>query len=192
MALWMEDSYNFENNKIQLFLNSLQLKLFKNSIVYSILIIQLFSGIYAYSMDFNYQFASAKSTVTYLKENHLNSKEIISITCDGTTISPYLEKKVWFLSDGSYESYCHWNVGAVSHFPKKSCIEMLTSYLKINNDAIYVSDNAISDKMENSNWQQLNDTVKIRFLKKFDNAILANSNYFVFEVARTNKLKDKI
>ena len=188
IALWIEKFYTSENYKIKGFLNSLQLTLFKKPIIYSILITQLFSGIYAYSMDFKYQFASANATVNYLKEKKLNAKEIISITCDGTTISPYLEKKVWFLSDGGYESYCHWNYTSVSNFSQKNCIDMVSSYLKTHNDAIYVSYYSISDKIKTSNWQQLNDTIKIRFLKKYDNAIIANSSYSIFEVARITKL----
>lgn len=184
VGLWIERFYPSEDYKIRDFLSSWKLTLLRKPILYCILIIQLFSGLYSYAMDYEYPFASSKKAIDYLKENKLNNNKIITITCDGTAISPYLEKKVYFLCDGSYQSYCHWNFDCALNISNKNISDMLTSYMSANEYAIYVSNYPITKNLTENNWENINQNVKIRFLKRYNQNIVRNSYYYIYEVAK--------
>ncbi|WNM19370.1 hypothetical protein [Flavobacterium capsici] len=184
IGMWMEHFYPSEDYKIRDYLSSLKLTLLKNPILYSILIIQFFSGIYAYAVDYKYQFTSSKKAIDYLKDNKLNNNKIITITCDGTAISPYLKKKVYFLSEGSYQSYCYWNFDNVLNISEKDISEMLTNYIDSNDYAIYVSNYPITKSLKQNIWEKINEKVKIRFIKKYDQNIVRNSYYYIYEVSK--------
>lgn len=185
VGLWIERFYPSEDYKIRDFLSSWKLTLLRKPILYCILIIQLLSGLYSYAMDYEYPFASSKKAIDYLKENKLNNNEIITITCDGTAISPYLEKKVYFLCDGSYQSYCHWNFDCALNISHKNISDMLTSYISANDYGIYVSRYPITKNLIENNWEKINEKIKIRFLKKYDQNIVRNSYYFIYEIAKS-------
>ncbi|RKS00802.1 hypothetical protein [Flavobacterium sp. 102] len=184
IGLWIERYYPSEDYKIRDYLSSWKLTLLKKPIIYSILIIHLFSGFYAYAMDYNYPFTSSKKAIDYLKEKKLNLNEIITITCDGTAISPYLEKKVYFLCDGSYQSYCHWNFDCAINISDKNITEMLANYIVSNDYGIYVSNYTITKNLKENTWETINEKVKIRFIKKYDQNIVRNSYYYIYEVAK--------
>lgn len=189
IGLWMERFYPSEDYKFGDYLYSWKLNLLKKPIVYSILIIQLFSGLYSYGMDYKYPFTSSKKAIDYLKENKLNGNEIITITCDGTAISPYLEKKVYFLCDGSYQSYCHWNFDCALNISDKNISDMLTSYIMTKDYGIYVSNYPITKNITENTWETINENVKIRFLKKYDQNIVRNSYYYIYEVAKVKVIQ---
>jgi hypothetical protein len=184
VALWIENYYRPENSKLKDLLHSLKLTLFKKPIVYGILAIQLFSGIYAYTMDYLYPFTSAKSTVDFFYEQGLADREIVSVTCDGTLISAYLERKIWFLCDGGYESFCHWDSGCAGTVTAEKALVMLTDYMQTHNDVIFVSYYPLSKTTEIGRWMPINEKVKFRFLKKFDINMVDKTYYYVFEVSK--------
>jgi hypothetical protein len=190
IGLWIEKFYTSEDYKVRDYLSSWKLTLLKKSIIYSILIVQLFSGFYAYAMDYKYPFTSSKKAIDYLKENKLNLNDIITITCDGTAISPYLEKKVYFLCDGSYQSYCHWNFDCALNISNKNITEMLINYIAENDYGIYVSNYPITKNINENTWEFITKKVKIRFIKKYDQNIVRNSYYYIYEVAKSDHLND--
>lgn len=184
IGLWIEKYYPSEDYKIRDYLSSWKLTLLRKPILYCILILQLSGGLYAFAMDYEYPFTSSKKAIDYLKENKLNSHEIITITCDGTAISPYLGKKVYFLCDGGYESYCHWNFDCALNISHKNISDMLTSYVAGTDYAIYVSNYPITKNLTEKSWETINDQVKVRFLKKYDQNVVRNSYYYIYEVAK--------
>lgn len=186
IALWMEHYYTSERSKLKDYLTDFNLILLRKPIIYSILLIQFFSGIHAYSMDYIYPFTSAKETVDYLKKEGLDSKEIVSVTCDGTLISAYLERKVYFLCSGNYESFCHWNTSCDQNLTQKKSVDMLKNYMKSHDSCVYVSYYPLSKKLKNNSWEFISDNVKIRFLKKFDLNMVDKSYYYVFEIVKYN------
>jgi len=183
VALWIEYYYASESYKLKDFILSKKLDLLKNPIVYTILIIQFCSGIYAYAMDFKYQFTSAKETVDYLRKEQLSDKEIVSVTCDGTIVSAYLERKIWFLCDGGYESFCHWDSGCAGNITSAKALVLLSDYMLSHDNAIFVSYYPLSNKLQPNVWQPFNDKIRFRFLKKFDCNIVDKSYYYIFEVS---------
>lgn len=184
IALWIETDYRAENSTLKKWLDTFRLTLFKKPIIYTILVIQLCSGICAYAMDYRYPFTSAKETVDFFKEEGLADRNIISVTCDGTLISAYLERKIWFLCDGGYQGFCHWNNDCIGKVPLKSTTALLDGYMRSHTDAIFVSYYPLSENLQPNVWMVLNDRVKFRFLKKFDANMVDKTYYYVFEVTQ--------
>jgi hypothetical protein len=182
IALWIENYYPIDNYKLKDFLISLKLTLFKKQVVYCILIIQFCSGIYAYSMDLIYPFSSAKETIDFTKKSYQGT-EIISLNCEGTLLSAYLEKKIYFLCNQSFQSFCHWDFDCSGNMTKQKTIQMLTDYIKKNNNILYISYYSLGNE-KNKNWVILNSKIKARFIKKFDENIVEKSNYYIFEISK--------
>ena len=186
IGLWMERFYTSEDYKVRSYMSSWKLTLLKKPIIYCILIIHLCSGLYAYAMDYQYPFTSSKKAIDYLKENKLNNNEIITITCDGTAISTYLEKKVYFLCNQSLQSFCHWNSCCSENITQKKAIAMLTDYLKSHDsqNILYVSYYPLTNGLNTKDWIVLNKTIKVRLVKKFNQNIVNKTNYYIFEVSK--------
>ena len=185
MALWLEYYYNSEDSKLKRFLYRFKLTLFKNPIIYGILIIHLCSGIMAYATDYIYPFMSGKATVNFLKNKNLQDIPVISLTCDGTCLSPYLEKKVWFLCDGSYQSYCHWDFLCAVNIRRDEVIRLVSDFMSTHNRAIYASYFPLVNKPQQNIWIKLNTNVKVRFLKSFGHdSSVVKDNYFIYEVKK--------
>lgn len=183
IALWIENYYPIDNYKLKDFLTSLKLTLFRKQVVYCILIIQFCSGIYAYSMDLVYPFSSAKETIEFTKKNSCQGTEIISLNCEGTSLSAYLEKKIYFLCNQSFQSFCHWNFDCSGNMTKEKTIQMLTDYIKNHNDILFISSYSLGNE-KSKNWIILNSKIKARFIKKFDKNIVKKSNYYIFEISK--------
>jgi len=185
VALWIEHYYTAEDSKLKAFLNSLKLTLLVKPIIYTILILQFCSGMYAYTMDYNFAFSSAKETISYIEKSDFKKIEIITVTCDGTLLSAYLEKKIYFLCDGSLQSFCHWDSGCAGNVNQKKSIEMLTDYMNSqNNKVLFVSYYSLTNDRNTSNWKNINSKIKVRFVKKFDANIVDKTNYYLFEVSK--------
>jgi len=178
-ALWIAKYYPSDSNRIQL-----PFSLLKKTMLYSILSIQFLSGIYAYAMDYQFSFSPSKEVVTFLKEKNLATKPIVCVTCDGTAISPYLEKKIFFLCDGSEQSFCHWNFNCAMNISDAEIQQALISYMTTHNEAVYVSNYPIFKNKFISDWIALSETVEVRYLKSFDHSILRNSAYYIYEIEK--------
>lgn len=183
IALWIENYYITQEYKWNHYFNSLKLSLFKKPIVYGLLVIQLFSGFYAYSMDIVYPFSAAKETIEFSKTDNYKHKEIITMTCDGTLLSAYLEKKIYFLCDQSLQSFCRWDASCAGNINRAELIKMLTNYMENHDDVLFISYYSLGNET-NPNWIALNDKIKVKFIKKFDINIAEKLNYYIFEVAR--------
>lgn len=184
VALWIETYYRPENYPLKNRLRAWKLDRLKNPIVYGILMLQFASGIFAYAMDLRYPFTSAKETVAYLKQNNLQNKEIISVTCDGTLLSAYLEKKIWFLCDGGYQSFCHWDSGCAGNVTPQKAAVLLKDFMQTHRDVFFVSYYPLSNQLKPNVWMPLSEDVRFRLLKKFDCNMVDKSNYYIFEVAK--------
>jgi hypothetical protein len=180
IALWIEDYYSSGGSK----LNSSKLSLFKKPIIYSILLIQFCSGIYAYSMDYFYAFSSAKETIDFTRRSAFKNEEIITVTCDGTLLSAYLEGKIYFLCDQSLQSFCHWDSGCAGNVNQQKSVALLTDYMGSHHkNVLFISYYALTDNLYPDVFVKLNDKIKVRFVKKFDSNIVDKTNYYIFEVS---------
>ena len=187
IGLWIENYYKPDNYKPK-GLFSIRLDLARKPIIYGLLSIQLFSGITAYAMDYNYSFCSAKAAVGYLKQHHLAEKDIFTVTCDGTLISPFLEKKVYFLCDGKDESYCHWYFECAKNITQENIVSLISDYMQTHPHAIFVSYYPIANETS-GNWKIINGTFKIRFHTRTGESIVRNTRFYIYEVEKLAAIK---
>jgi len=180
IGFWID---HYFNDKKIAFLNTPMWEFIRKSIIYTILIIHFCSGMYAYAMDYKYPFTTAKNVVDYMKQKKLAEKEVVTITCDGTLISPFLEKKVYFLCDGNYESYCHWYRFCTTDITHKQIIDLLTGYMQNHDEAVFVSYYPITDNRDNR-WENIEGKFKIRFYKRSGESIIRNNSLYIYEVAK--------
>ena len=184
-ALWIDNYYQEDNYRLKDFIIRFRLHLLKKPIIYGILVLQLIGGIGAYTMDYLYPFTASKETATYLREYHLMNSDIITVTCDGTAISPYAQKKIFFLCDGSYQSYCHWNFNCALNITQKEIQNGISGFMKTHDKAVYVSNYPILNTAEIGHWENISPKVKVRFLKKFEQTIVRNSYYYIYAISAT-------
>lgn len=167
MALWMG------------YPNSNRFSKFSTVFVYCILLIHLFSGIYAYTMDFKYPFFSSNPLVNYIKDNHLDKKEIAAISYEGVTLSAMLQRKVFFLSRNQLQSFYSSKYDYKLGQSEKDVIASLRNYSGKHPDFIFVSYLRLNSFRANP------PGLKIRYLNSFGNTIFEGeaSDVFVYEIS---------
>lgn len=183
MALWIQQYYTADTYKLQTVLSRFKINSLQKPMVYGILIIHLLSGIAAYAIDFDKPFSSSKETVDFIKQQKLESLPVISLTCDGTTISPYLEKRIWFLCNGSYQSFCHWNFECEKKANQSDVQQMVCNFMADHKHAVFASYFPLVTNPKLNVWVHLNTKVKVRLLKNFSNDYIVNGNYCVYEIS---------
>ena len=180
IALWMncDDSSNTHSVNF-----SQRLAPLKKTIVYGILSVQSFSGICAYVTDWNHPFTASKDAAAYLKSKNRNNESVISLSCESTALAAYLEEKVFFLSDGNFHSYCQWDIAGATIFSDEVVLGLLSDYLSGHKRAIFISRTPL-----NASLLRNNGSIVVTQLQKFENNVLSNGNYYIFEVSRNLKI----
>jgi hypothetical protein len=159
-------------------------KLFQKPVIYAILLLHLAAGVYAYAMDFRHPFTASKETAGYLKDQHLDVATLISVSCDGTALDSYLGKKMWFLCNDSFESYCDWDLSCATDISQEEIARLLSQYMNNHPYAVYVSQYLLVNDPVPNVWIPYGDGLKIRFRKKFGQTIQRNTGYYIFEISK--------
>ena len=105
-GLWINEYYPFVKNKLNSSIPISILEKGKKVILYSILSIHFVVGGIAYAMDFKKPFSNSKQVVSFLENQGLQNKVIATVACDGTALSSYLQRPIFFTSSNTYQSYC--------------------------------------------------------------------------------------
>lgn len=150
--------------------------LFKVTIVYGVLLLHFFSGVYAYAIDYRYAFTPEKQISAFLKKHHFNTQTIIAANCSGTVVSANLQKKLFFLCANDYESFCRWNSNCATDFTPEQIAILLTDYLKTHDSGVYLSHGAVL-KLGEMGFQY-------RLLKKFQGSIIGNNDYYLYKISK--------
>ena len=140
------------------------------------------TGITAYALDMAKPFTQAKNTLAFLQANELDHKVIATKACDGSAISAYLERPVFFASSNAYGSYCIWgNPEEVIGRSEKEVLNALKGVLVQEKESIiFISYQAIFDTIPE--WITKDNTIKIKFLQSFEQSILNKGNYYIYEM----------
>jgi hypothetical protein len=144
--------------------------------IYIILIDQLFTGIYMYHKDFTAPFSQANNTIAYLKANHLD-KEQLAVDGYCPTLSAYLGRKVFYLDNGQYGSFCIWKQ-AYFHNPRQPLMDEITSSGFIQNAKTFILITNRDNEVNNSMVWQFNK------LASFQGAIIEGEDYYVYKVTK--------
>ena len=184
IALWIYQ-YRKQNTREEKTADSLSsLPLYQKRIVYGILLIHAVSGVVAYGMDIRYPFTNAPRAISYLDQNGLSQKIVATKACDGSALSTYLERPVYFTSSASFESFCQWGAPESNLFAKKQqVIYALTElFTQEKETIIYMSFEPTFSMEKPGEWVTLSKDLQFRFLKKFEGSILRKGNYYIYEM----------
>ena len=185
VALWISNYYPDEKNWLSDYLKLFNTEMIGKPVMYVILLIQFGSGIYAFGMDYRYRFSGSKDAAEYLISIKDPNTTIVSGSCEGTSLSPYLQEKVWTLCTGTPESFCRWNSICTYKIEKDSMLPVLARFMLNRKKALCVLNDSIP-YLSNKGWQQIDKSTRLRFLKKYDENVVRKSNYFIYEIVRTN------
>ncbi len=162
------------------------LKKIRPALIYSILGLHFISGMYAFTMDISKPFTTAKQTADYLRENNLINKIIATKACNGTALSTYIGKPVYFTRTESFESYCTFNRSSTKQ--EHGTIEVIASLQKLlkNNkeSIIFITYEPFFNTHQNKEWTHYNEAIKIDFLTKFKGSILKKGNHYIYEISK--------
>lgn len=157
----------------------------RNFIIYGILITQCISGIIAFSMDVKYPFSSGKQIAEILESKNLLQNTIVTETCQGTTFSSDIKKKVYFLCDDSEKSFCSWNYITSCNFTNEEIINKLSNLVS-KRPIIYVSKTQLLDSPIENIWFDVNNSLRVKLLAKMDPSVVRNVDYFIYKIKRKN------
>ncbi|BAY86981.1 hypothetical protein NIES267_64920 [Calothrix parasitica NIES-267] len=143
-----------------------------------ILVIQMISGIYAYSMDLIHPFSKSKVAANYIKKERLNESFILADK--NTIVSPisaYANLKIYYLA---YDK-----LGSFFDNPQTKFIKNQSEL--IDKIKLEIQDSKIKNILILSYPLkiQTND-LKFTKLKYFDNSIVGEERYYIYAVERNN------
>ncbi len=180
LALWLEHEMPSENYRQKILLQ--KFAWLRGPIIYGILLIHFSSGILAYVMDCQYPFSGSKKTAEWIEKNTANIP-IACASCEGTSLSPYLKRKLFFLCNGNEQSYCRWNTPCVNAISETNFPELLLNYPGPSKYIAILYSPLHANKIQNAHR-----TATIRLLNKFDENIIRGSNYYIYEILRTDTI----
>ncbi|MEX0290292.1 MAG: hypothetical protein AB3N14_14390 [Flavobacteriaceae bacterium] len=185
-GLWI-DHYSPKIRSVRKFPISEQWwKSIKKILIYGILGLHLLSGLWAYGMDLTKPFTNAEQVAQFLNTSGLSDRTIVTKACDGTPLSGYLQRKIYFTSYGNYQSYCIWGNPERNLFPKRevtiSSLEMLTGLQE--ESIIFISFDKFFSAHEDEEWTSLNQNLRYRLLMKYEESIVKKGKYYIYEVEK--------
>lgn len=162
------------------------LKKVRPLLIYSILGLHFISGVYAFSKDLSTPFTTAKQTAQYLKENQLFEKTIATKACNGTPLSAYIGKPVYFTRTESFESYCIFNRPSAQK--THGTIDVITSLQKLlqtnKESIIFITYEPFFDTSQMKTWTLYNEGLTITFLTQLKGSILKKGDHYIYEVSK--------
>lgn len=200
-ALWF-DTYTTSSDTIYAFAKAKKtilpfsenvLKKLKPRLIYAILGLHFVVGIYAFVIDITTPFTTAKQTALYLKDNHNLEKVIATKACNGTALSAYMGKSVFFTKTSGYHSYCTFNRPSIQ-FEQDDHQLLKTIKLLIKTEAtsiIFVTHEPFFEATENNTWVVPNKGLEIVFLEKFDGSIIKKGNHYIYEISSYESISKK-
>jgi len=183
VGLWIDRYYISQEIRFSRWFSFLPLEKMKPKLILSLLVIQCITGITAYSMDIARPFTNAKQTIAYLKSEGLDTKIIATKACDGTALSAYLERPIFFTSYNAYCSYCVWgDPTKVSAPSKEMVLQSLNQLLQSQSESLIFISYQPLFPIDSFAWNTMEKGIHYRFLQKFENSILRKGNYYIYEM----------
>jgi len=184
-ALWLELSLATQRSGWTAPRPRNYLDILKNPVIYGILALHFCSGLYAWYSDVKHPFSGSRQAVQYLKDNHLLDQPIISAGCEGTSISAYVQRKVWFLCNEKLESFCRWNAGCSNSIDQDNLPYLLDDLDEFSH-AVAVLNDSIPTISQRGSWIVIGNHTKIKFHIAFNNNVVRQSNYYIYEISKTD------
>jgi len=159
---------------------------FRNPFVFAIIFIQVISAGIAYSLDIARPFSEGKNVADFIFKNRLNKKTIVvSNQNGGPSVSGYLDKNVFYPETNQFGSFCKWNT--TPFMIEKSTLISRIENLNANNFILVVNDSIFAAQENPGAKVFSNNRIIIFYLSKFDEGIIRNENYWIYEVKKVNE-----
>ena len=162
----------------------------------AMLALNVIGAIVAYSMEMQYKFSPSKEVANYIKENKLDSLQIVGIT--DFTISPlatYLDKKIYYPQMNDFGSFTIWSKKRKDQMTFKETIASLGAFIdKRNQKVLWIKDSAPQISMDGTNQIDmekaiLRNDLQVDLLKKFSPGIVGDERYFIYLVQKIDPAK---
>jgi hypothetical protein len=151
--------------------------------VYAIIFVQVISAGIAYSLDIARPFSEGKAVAGFITENKLREKTIVvSNQNGGPSVSGYLAKKLFYPETNQVGSFCKWNTNPFM-IDKTTLISRISG-LNENDFVLVINDTVFSAGVNPGSTVFSNGKIKIIYLSKFDEGIIRNENYWIYEVQK--------
>lgn len=182
-ALWLEYEHDKRPFTVYRWIPENTLVTIRNTIIIGIFGLQLISGVTTYALDLARPFTQAKNSIAFLKANQLDKKFIATRACDGTALSAYLERPIFFTSYNKYCSYCIWgDPEQVSGRSQEEVLQTLKRLLLQRGESIiFIAYQPFFNT--DPNWVTTSNGLKYKFLQSFEESIIRKGNYYIYEVA---------
>lgn len=177
IALWIDRYYQQAGTS-----GNITVQLLKKITVYTILIIQFCSGILACTIDYKEPFSSGKAVAGFLNRNKLSHLEVATLFCEGTIIAPYLNQKPYFVCQKSRQSFCDWSFRCDTQLSGEQILTILSADTNIRTPFIFISKKNI---LENPAGISDRHHLKVEQLTKLQEAIVRNTDYYLYKVSNT-------
>jgi len=146
--------------------------------IYIILINQLFTGLYMYSIDFKQPFSQAKNTISYLQSNHLTTQPLAFDGYNaGPPLSAYLGRKILYLDMDQYGSFCIWKQ-AYLPYPRRALMDEINSSQHINGLKEFILVTNRNDGITD------NATYTFNKLASFEGAVIEGEDYYIYRAIK--------
>lgn len=192
-ALWIDTSTTSTDDihafakakKTFLLLPEGVLKKIRPVLIYTILGLHFIAGVYAFTMDISKPFTTAKQTFQYLEKNNLQDKIIATKACNGTALSTYMGKQVFFTKTQSFESYCTFNRPSIQleQGPIETIASIKQLFKNSTESIIFITHEPFFDGTQNKVWTLHNEAIKIKYLAHFEGSIINKGNHHIYEIS---------
>jgi hypothetical protein len=144
----------------------------RESIILLFLIIQIFAGMIAFTLDYRNPFSESRNVASFLNENNFSNRPVLTFTAPIPTISAYIEKRIYSTPSGELSSFFWWNEKErYLRFNQDSAIKDLEKLAKqIAKDGILIT------------YRPVPESEQIRFLNFFNKGIVRQENFYVYEL----------
>ncbi|HKR07123.1 MAG TPA: hypothetical protein VJY62_20970 [Bacteroidia bacterium] len=159
---------------------------FKISFAYAIICLQVISAGIAYSLDLARPFSEGKAVAEFLINKNLSKKTIaVSNQNGGPAVSGYLDKKIFYPETNQLGSFCKWNT--TPFMIDQSTLISRIGGLSENDFVLVMNDTVFTSEAMPGETVFSNNNIRIFYLSKFDEGIIRNENYWIYEVKKNNE-----
>jgi len=161
-----------------------------------ILLFQVIAAVIAYSVDLSKPFSNGNAVVHYLKENKMDTIPMVGAA--DFVMSPictYLDRKIYYPEMKKEGSFCIWSKERQDSISYPDIFKSICDELdKGRNELLFIKSDEIKISPDRVNFvplerAMLRNDVQIDFLIKFDEAVVKDENYFIYQVKRVDSMK---
>lgn len=152
-----------------------------------VLLFQCYAGIYVYIKDLTGNFSSAKEAAQFIKSHNYNDALIIgSADYAVSSISGYLDKKIFYPERGDFGTYIIWNTKRKWNIPLGAVFESTEKFLTKDKDILLILNYYVDPiRMERYRLElssRIKKEIEITKLADFTKSIVWDEIFYLYNV----------